>query len=473
MFMDLFTSFHLGYLFILSWSCLSSSLSSLLLFISPLLFSSLSSCLFSCLAASLDLLFSSLLLSLLFHLHMSLFSSFIFSCLFSSLLFHLLLSSLVSPLSSSRFFSFIVSYSLFFSCLVLSLFLCLSLSLSVSVFLLSLCFCLSLSLSFSVSVWCRGVVWCVVSCCLVCRVVVCGVWCVGVWCCVVLCGVVWCCVWRGLARRKNLRVQIQNVPLCTSTTRTCVTTCARGAGTHGDILNLPTEVFWTDTRGRGGCERRGDGRGGHRQFCSPKFARRVITCFREVHRKKPLGSYPFKVWEQVENTFQSFALPDEPVEGHCGRNQHAQHTRTHQHIPTHPPTHRPTHHHSLPSLSHTHTQTQTQTYMHVYRYMHVYLCMCVIGYVDVYVHVYVYVFVFVCVCVYVYDLPQWFHVCATSLIDIKIIIFYVIVNRGSHNIRNGIAWAQTGHGTFTWAHQKFESFKKKSGSTKFEFESAN
>ena len=81
-------------------------------------------------------------------------------------------------------------------------------------------------------------------------------------------------------------------------------------------------------------------------------------------------------------------------------------------------------------------------YMHVYMNMHVYLCMCVYAYVDVYVHVYV--FVFVCVCVHVYDLPQWFHVCA-----IYKIIFYVIMNRGSHNIRNGNAWAQTGHGTFT------------------------
>ena len=48
--------------------------------------------------------------------------------------------------------------------------------------------------------------------------------------------------------------------------------------------------------------------------------------------------------------------------------------------------------------------------------------MCVYVYVDVYVDVYVYVFVFVCVCVYVYDLPQWFHVCATSLIYIYIIL---------------------------------------------------
>ena len=38
-------------------------------------------------------------------------------------------------------------------------------------------------------------------------------------------------------RQKRLRVYIQNVPVCTGTTRTCVSTCARGAGTHGDVLN--------------------------------------------------------------------------------------------------------------------------------------------------------------------------------------------------------------------------------------------
>ena len=44
-------------------------------------------------------------------------------------------------------------------------------------------------------------------------------------------------------RPKNLRVQIQNVPVCTDTTPACGNTCARGAGTHGGVLNLHTEVF--------------------------------------------------------------------------------------------------------------------------------------------------------------------------------------------------------------------------------------
>ena len=48
---------------------------------------------------------------------------------------------------------------------------------------------------------------------------------------------------------------------------------------------------------------------------------------------------------------------------------------------------------------------------------------------------------------------------------------HVIMNRhGSHNIRNGIAWAQTGHstGTRTATLLVFEL-----STTKFEFESAN
>ena len=33
---------------------------------------------------------------------------------------------------------------------------------------------------------------------------------------------------------------VQNVPVYTGTTRTYVSTCARGAGTHGDVLNVQT-----------------------------------------------------------------------------------------------------------------------------------------------------------------------------------------------------------------------------------------
>ena len=43
--------------------------------------------------------------------------------------------------------------------------------------------------------------------------------------------------------KKHLRVHIQTVPVYAGTTRTRVPTCARGAGTHGDVLNVHTEAF--------------------------------------------------------------------------------------------------------------------------------------------------------------------------------------------------------------------------------------
>ena len=50
----------------------------------------------------------------------------------------------------------------------------------------------------------------------------------------------------------RLRVYDQNVPVCTGTTRTCVSTCAHGASTHGDVLNVHTETSCLDT-GFSGC----------------------------------------------------------------------------------------------------------------------------------------------------------------------------------------------------------------------------
>ena len=35
----------------------------------------------------------------------------------------------------------------------------------------------------------------------------------------------------------------KNVPVCTGTTRTCFNTCARGAGIHGDVLNVHTAAL--------------------------------------------------------------------------------------------------------------------------------------------------------------------------------------------------------------------------------------
>ena len=39
------------------------------------------------------------------------------------------------------------------------------------------------------------------------------------------------------------RAYIQIVPVYAGTTRTCVSTCGRGAGTHGGVLNVHTVVF--------------------------------------------------------------------------------------------------------------------------------------------------------------------------------------------------------------------------------------
>ena len=38
-------------------------------------------------------------------------------------------------------------------------------------------------------------------------------------------------------------IVVSQSPVCTDTTPACFDTCGRGAGTHGDVLNLHTEVF--------------------------------------------------------------------------------------------------------------------------------------------------------------------------------------------------------------------------------------
>ena len=238
------------------------------------------------------------------------FSLLVFSLLFSSLLFHLLLSFLVSPLSSSRFFSFLVSSSLFLSCLV-------SLSHSVSV-CLSLSVSVSLRLSPSLSpcgVVCCGIVWCVSLwswCC-------CWSWCVFGVCVCVCCGTlkkrekkkkrVWI--------RKRLRVCIQNVPVYAGTTRTCVSTRARGAGTHGDVLNLHTEgVLYI-----------------HRVIVSsayqnlPTYGYHVTRRFtKSNHWILPIFKFENRLRTTCPRFLQSFALPNRLFsfsnpEGHCGRNK--------------------------------------------------------------------------------------------------------------------------------------------------------
>ena len=73
--------------------------------------------------------------------------------------------------------------------------------------------------------------------------------------CGVVCGV-WCVVCDTLknpcVHSTRLRVYVQYVPVCASTTRTHVSTCARGAGTHGDVLNPHTEgVLYIHMGGQG------------------------------------------------------------------------------------------------------------------------------------------------------------------------------------------------------------------------------
>ena len=122
------------------------------------------------------------------------------------------------------------------------------------------------------------VVWlvcvCVCSCVCVCFCVVC------------VCGVCVCvCVCWGTLKKRGktrmwiptrLRVYMQNVPVYAGTTRTCVSTCARGAGTHGDVLNPHT------------------GAGGHRQFCLPRKAHVEFSLGpRQRFNKETLQSYTF------------------------------------------------------------------------------------------------------------------------------------------------------------------------------------
>ena len=90
----------------------------------------------------------------------------------------------------------------------------------------------------------------------------------------------------GLARRKNLRVYVQNVPVCTGTMRTCVTTCAHGAGTHGDVLNLHTEVFGTDTHG-GEVGEEGEERGVTDNSAYHETAHVEFSLAPMGHRKQP------------------------------------------------------------------------------------------------------------------------------------------------------------------------------------------
>ena len=60
------------------------------------------------------------------------------------------------------------------------------------------------------------------------------------WCCVVV--VFGVCVSVCIGKGRDC-VYVQTASVCTGTTRTCVSSCARGAGTHGDVLNRHTGFF--------------------------------------------------------------------------------------------------------------------------------------------------------------------------------------------------------------------------------------
>ena len=136
-------------------------------------------------------------------------------------------------------------------------------SLSVSVFFLCLSLCLCLSLfSWSVVV---VLLWCVVVCCVLC------------------CGV--CAVWCGVTRWK---------------TRTHVSTCARGASTHGDVLNLHTEGVLYIHRG---C--RGSSFVLLTKIC-PHMGFHVLQKF----TKETLGSHKNWEWSELYHwTLRSCPLP--------------------------------------------------------------------------------------------------------------------------------------------------------------------
>ena len=127
----------------------------------------------------------------------------------------------------------------------------------------------------------------------------------------VWCGVVWCGVWGDTL--KNTRVYVQNVSVCTGNTSTCVNTCARGAGTHGGVLNLHTEGWSSSV------------------LLTKIFPRRVIACSRSS-TKKPMHVTYFQFGNRSRTTrcrvLHFFASPEHTVQLQTGDTPHIQ-TRTH------------------------------------------------------------------------------------------------------------------------------------------------
>ena len=176
-------------------------------------------------------------------------------------------------------------------------------------------FSLFLSLStFSVSACLSP---CVFVCCCVLVCVVCVVWCVlcGVCECVCVVCVVWCVARLGTQEKppcvdsKRPRVYRHHAHMCYHMRAWCRYTRGRFECTHGGFLDGHT--------GKRGRKEGVGGRGPPSVLLTKICQRRVITCFREVHRKKPLVLTNSRFENRSRTTrsrvLQSFALPDEAV----------------------------------------------------------------------------------------------------------------------------------------------------------------
>ena len=159
---------------------------------------------------------------------------------------------------------------------------------------------LSLVLSFCLRVLLWLLLWCVVSC----------VWCVL---CCVLC-LVSCVLWCDTLNPPP-RVSVQNVTVRTGNTRTCFYTCARGAGTHGDILNGHTgSVFSVSHHNKTQHTTTHHNTQDTTQHSSPKSAHAGLSRASEVHQKQALDLTHFQFENRSRTTcyrfLQSFAVPE-------------------------------------------------------------------------------------------------------------------------------------------------------------------
>ena len=178
--------------------------------------------------------------------------------------------------------------------------------------------------------------------------------------------------------------------MCTGTTPACGTTCGRGAGTHGDVLNLHTEVFGTDTRGRGReREERKERGGGHRQFCLPRKAHEELSRASERFTERNPWFLPIQglrtgreqhVPESSNHSLylmkllSSIFILRETLAGISTHN--TQHTHTDQHIPTDPPTTTLLPSPSL-SLTHAHANAHVHARVYVHARVFVFVCICI------------------------------------------------------------------------------------------------